>query len=75
MIRVSSARFIRSEKVISGPFVVLSGGKIFICFERGDEVVFGNAIEKNLVRAEVDVSSRIRSLSASLGARDGRKPY
>ena len=40
-----------------------------------NDVVLGNAIEKNLVRAEVDVSSRIRSLSASLGARDGRKPY
>ena len=41
--------------------------------ERVNEVVFGNAIEKNLVRAEVHVSSRVWSLSASSGARDGRK--
>ena len=42
--------------------------------EHGNELVFGNAINKNMVRTEVHVSSRVCSLIASLGARDDRNP-
>ena len=42
--------------------------------EHGNEVVFGNAINKNMVRAEVHISSHVWSLSTYSGARDGCKP-
>ena len=42
--------------------------------ERGNEVVFGDAVEKNTVCAGVRVPSRVWSLSASLGTKDGRNP-
>ena len=38
------------------------------------EVVFGNTIEKNLVHAELHVSSRVGSLSTCSVARDGLNP-
>ena len=37
-------------------------------------MVLGNAIEKNLVRAEIHTYSRVWLLIAYLGARDGHKP-
>ena len=49
-------------------------GELLELYERGDEVVFGNAIKKNMVRAKVHLHSCVWSLSASLGARDGRNP-
>ena len=44
------------------------------CAELGNEVVFGNAVKKNLVCTEIHVSSRVWLLSAYSGARNGRKP-
>ena len=42
--------------------------------EGGDDVVVGNAVEKNLVSAEIHISSHVWSLSASPGAIYGFKP-
>ena len=42
--------------------------------ERGNEVIFGDAVEKYIVGAELHVHSLVCDLSASLGTIDGRKP-
>ena len=43
--------------------------------ERGNEVMFGDAVVNSIVGAEVCIPHRVWSLSASSGTRDGRKPY
>ena len=42
--------------------------------ERGNEVIFGNAVEKNMVGAEVHIPSRVWLLRTSLGDKYGCKP-
>ena len=42
--------------------------------EYGNDVVFVNAINKNIFRAKIHITSGVWSMSASLVARDGRKP-
>ena len=72
---MSSSCYIKIERAVSGPSVVLRGWGLLEFDENGNEVVFGDAVEKNIVGAEVCVPPCVRSLSASSGTRDGRKPY
>ena len=57
--RESSSCYIKRYRVLSGPYVVLRGGGVIEFSERGNEVVFGDAVEKYIVGAEVRVPSLV----------------